>query len=85
MSFFCFRPSDRLELLPKLSEKSKQFTPFFPSISLVSSMPVLPDDVLTYSKTKNWEHLSQGGRRLDSRVTSAKFKMGQAPPPTSQR
>ncbi|XP_063428007.1 uncharacterized protein LOC134711377 isoform X3 [Mytilus trossulus] len=74
--------ANRLEI-PKLSAKT--FTPFFPSISLVSSMPVLPDDVLTFSKTKNWEHLSQGGRRLDSRISSAKFKMGQAPPPTSQR
>ncbi|XP_076099179.1 uncharacterized protein LOC143068768 isoform X14 [Mytilus galloprovincialis] len=74
--------ANRLEI-PKQSAKT--FTPFFPSISLVSSMPVLPDDVLTFSKTKNWEHLSQGGRRLDSRITSAKFKIGQAPPPTSQR
>lgn len=77
--------SDRSELVAKQSEKLQQFMPFFPSISLVSSMPVLPDDVLTYSKTKNWEHLSQGGRRLDSRVTSAKLKMGMVPPPTSQR
>ncbi|XP_052105835.1 uncharacterized protein LOC127738576 isoform X2 [Mytilus californianus] len=74
--------ANRLEI-PKQSAKT--FTPFFPSISLVSSMPVLPDDVLTFSKTKNWEHLSQGGRRLDSRISSAKFKIGQAPPPTSQR
>ncbi|XP_071159348.1 regulator of G-protein signaling 22-like isoform X29 [Mytilus edulis] len=74
--------ANRLEI-PEQSAKT--FTPFFPSISLVSSMPVLPDDVLTFSKTKNWEHLSQGGRRLDSRISSAKFKIGQAPPPTSQR
>ncbi|XP_053375384.1 uncharacterized protein LOC123527871 isoform X6 [Mercenaria mercenaria] len=47
---------------------------FFPSINLVSSMPVRPDDVLTYTRTKNWESVSKGGRRLDDRVTSAKFR-----------
>ncbi|KAL4237950.1 hypothetical protein ACF0H5_002660 [Mactra antiquata] len=47
---------------------------FFPSINLVSSMPVRPDDVLTYTRTKNWESVSKGGRRLDDRVSSAKYR-----------
>ena len=50
---------------------------FFPSINLVSSMPVRPDDVLTYSKTKDWESVSKGGRRLDDRIKSAKYRRGQ--------
>ncbi|XP_052275180.1 uncharacterized protein LOC127874696 isoform X4 [Dreissena polymorpha] len=47
---------------------------FFPSINLVSSMPVRPDDVLTYTRTRSWECVSKGGRRLDDRVTSAKYR-----------
>ena len=53
---------------------------FFPSINLVSSMPVRPDDVLTYTKTKNWESVSKGGRRLDDRITSAKYRREPAQP-----
>ncbi|WAR18878.1 hypothetical protein MAR_000716, partial [Mya arenaria] len=52
---------------------------FFPSINLVSSMPVRPDDVLTYTRTKNWESVSKGGRRLDDRVTSAKYRAAPVP------
>jgi len=52
----------------------KETYSFFPSINLVSSMPVRPDDVLTYTKTKNWDSVSKGGRRLDARVTSAKYR-----------
>ncbi|KAK3576327.1 hypothetical protein CHS0354_039734 [Potamilus streckersoni] len=52
---------------------------FFPSISVVNSMPVRPDDVLSYSMTKSWDFVSKGGRRLDDRVTSAKFSRRQAP------
>ncbi|XP_069117342.1 regulator of G-protein signaling 22-like isoform X3 [Argopecten irradians] len=67
-----------ITMLAKLGNGTRHALPFFPSISLVNSMPVRPDDVLTYSKTKNWEFISQGGRRLDNRVTSAKVR--QMPP-----
>ncbi|XP_033734034.1 uncharacterized protein LOC117323122 isoform X2 [Pecten maximus] len=67
-----------ITMLTKYGNGTRHSLPFFPSISLVNSMPVRPDDVLTYSKTKNWEYISQGGRCLDNRVTSAKVR--QLPP-----
>ncbi|XP_021361721.1 uncharacterized protein LOC110455726 isoform X3 [Mizuhopecten yessoensis] len=67
-----------ITMMAKLANGTRHSLPFFPSISLVNSMAVRPDDVLTYSKTKNWEYISQGGRCLDNRVTSAKVR--QLPP-----
>ncbi|XP_056020766.1 uncharacterized protein LOC125650178 isoform X3 [Ostrea edulis] len=58
----------------RVENSMKKVTPFLPSISLVNSMPVRPDDVLTYSKTKSWDFLCRGGRKLDSRISSAKLK-----------
>ena len=48
---------------------------FFPSISLVNSMPVRPDDVLQIAQTRNWNVVCTGGRRLDDRVKSAKVQL----------
>lgn len=64
----------------RVDNSSRKITPFLPSISLVNSMPVRPDDVLTYSKTKSWDFLSKGGRKLDSRISSAKLKPALHPP-----
>ncbi|XP_062595147.1 regulator of G-protein signaling 22-like isoform X12 [Saccostrea cucullata] len=64
----------------KVENSMRKITPFLPSISLVNSMPVRPDDVLTYSKTKSWDFLSRGGRKLDSRISSAKLKPALHPP-----
>ncbi|KAK3093892.1 hypothetical protein FSP39_021520 [Pinctada imbricata] len=58
----------------------RHVVPFLPSISLVNSLPVKPDDVLTYTRTKNWDFISKGGRKLDSRISSAKLKPGIVPP-----
>ncbi|XP_078313752.1 uncharacterized protein LOC111129190 isoform X10 [Crassostrea virginica] len=64
----------------RVENSVRKITPFLPSISLVNSMPVRPDDVLTYSKTKSWDFLSRGGRKLDSRISSAKLKPSLHPP-----
>ncbi|XP_074646346.1 uncharacterized protein LOC141902488 [Tubulanus polymorphus] len=55
------RPESRLSVL-------------FPSISLVNSIPVKPDDILSIVKTMKWDFISQAGRKLDSRIKSAKRK-----------
>ena len=52
---------------------------FFPSISLVNSMPVKPEDVLQIAKTTSWEVVSKGGRQLDERIKSAKTFKRQKP------
>ena len=61
-------PEERL-----LLEKEATASCFFPSISLVNSMPVKADDVLHIAQTTNWDTVSKGGRRLDDRVKSAKL------------
>lgn len=52
---------------------------FFPSISLVNSMPVYPDQLLQIAATTSWEFVSKGGRRLDDRVKSAKVRIEKSP------
>ena len=47
-------------------------TSFFPSISLVNSMPVRADQIMQIANSMGWETVSKGGRRLDDRVKSAK-------------
>ncbi len=45
---------------------------FFPSISLVNSMPVIPEHAMEMTKHSSWDAVRKGGRRLDDRVKSAK-------------
>ena len=52
---------------------------FFPSISLVNSMPVIPEELLQIARTTSWEHVSKGGRKLDDRVKSAKPNLRMKP------
>ena len=56
-----------------LLEKEK--ASFFPSISLVNSLPVKADDLLDIARTKDWECISRYGRGLDERVKSAKVSI----------
>ena len=54
-------------------DDSGRVSSFFPSISLVNSMPVRPEDVVRIASTAtSWEAVAQGGRALDARVKSAK-------------
>ena len=53
---------------------------FFPSISLVNSMPVLPEHLFQMTQTTSWEKVSKGGRRLDDRIKSAKRLVRNNPP-----
>ena len=52
---------------------------FFPSISLVNSMPVVPEHVMQMTQTTSWDKVSKGGRRLDDRIKSAKCLVRRKP------
>ncbi|KAI0239141.1 hypothetical protein LSAT2_010110 [Lamellibrachia satsuma] len=58
---------------------------FFPSISLVNSMPVRPEDVMQIARTRNWDVVCTGGRRLDDRIKSAKVQFRSMAMPSSLR
>ncbi|CAH1792455.1 unnamed protein product [Owenia fusiformis] len=49
-------------------------TTFFPSISLVNSLPVRAEEVLHAARTCDWEFIRKSGRALDNRVKSAKVR-----------
>ncbi|XP_064623273.1 uncharacterized protein LOC135485317 isoform X13 [Lineus longissimus] len=68
-----FRCHQEQEFLDRIRGASRM-SGFFPSISLVNSMPVRPDDVLQIAKTRDWDFVSKGGRRLDDRIKSAKSR-----------
>ena len=52
---------------------------FFPSISLVNSMPVIPEELMQIARTTSWDQVSKGGRKLDDRVKSAKPSVRRKP------
>ncbi|KAK2187817.1 hypothetical protein NP493_153g02003 [Ridgeia piscesae] len=58
---------------------------FFPSICLVNSMPVRPEDVMQIARTRDWGVVCTGGRRLDDRIKSAKVQIRPASMPSSLR
>ncbi|KAK6183535.1 hypothetical protein SNE40_011001 [Patella caerulea] len=54
----------------------KNSLPFFPSISLVHSMPVWPDDAFNQSRTSSWDMVNSGNILRD--ITSARGRRGTA-------
>ena len=54
-------------------------TSFFPSISLVNSMPVRAEQIMHIACSTGWDSISKGGRKLDDRIKSAKPKLDWRP------
>ncbi|KAL5009301.1 hypothetical protein ScPMuIL_014882 [Solemya velum] len=74
--FLSSGPNRNEALLQSVRERSmvprSNTLPFFPSISLVNSMPVHPEDILSFSRTKTWDIVCRCGHGFDQRIKSAK-------------
>ncbi|XP_013386604.1 uncharacterized protein LOC106156055 isoform X2 [Lingula anatina] len=47
---------------------------FLPSISVVNSLPVKPDEILHIAQTRQWDFVIKSGRQWDDRVRSARVR-----------